>query len=192
MGVGCNGGSDFCRPKRTESYRRSRNRAQNKDLPAMRAFIRPKSRFFRGTKPARNDERLTNSAKLARRSTGALRRLDGSRRLPTPRELELSAKLRLPPGCQGQQRSLPPGLARGPQTHREAAPKQKDDRPLEPRPHGRAPPRRAAVDGGGLLEARRRAAHDARHSQSVVGGQHLGQWIERLRLKICETGPARP
>ena len=70
--------------------------------------------------------------------------------------------------------------------------RQNHDRSVQLRTDGRAPPRRAAVDGGGLPAARRRAAHDARHSQSVVRRFDVGQWTAGLRLKICSTRPARP
>ena len=168
-------------------------------------ICRPKSDFQLSCKTREKQEAASTPLSLHRERLVGTRDASDDSRPSAPRlnARERQIAPRLAPGSRATKHcpthlSLPPGLARGPQTAAKAStphpPKRQrgsphkqhqDDRPLQPRPHGRAPPRRAAVDGGGLPAARRRAAHDARHSQSVVGRFYVGQWTAGLRLKVC-------
>ena len=202
MGVGCmNGGSAILPTENVGSYRRARNRSRSSELPAISAVYGPN--FGKEpAKPARK-KRLVNQRHrtLSQRPTGD----ETTRRLAAPKAIGASSNARERPNCA----SPPPGVEQqntaqriyhptrprarptdAPGGERLARPKQQHDRPLQPRPHGRAPPRRAAVDGGGLPEAGRRAAHDARHSQSVVQkGSTWGNGLRGYDLKYARRVP---
>ena len=116
----------FCRLKRSESYRRPRNRSRSNELPAIRVYTAQKADLQNAQNPRERDKNrptpLSLRTELARRHTDASKaqRLGAS----TDNAPCLSGQLRA--RSQGREaapsnkipQSLPSGLARGPETHR--------------------------------------------------------------------------